>query len=78
MTDENLFNIWVYERNARTSPGRTSEPKRLIGGLNTKIEFQCGLYIDPANGDIYAVNNDEDLALKFRSKRTIGTSSRES
>ena len=35
-----------------------SEPKRVIGGHQTKVEFNCGLYIDPKNGDIYSVNND--------------------
>ena len=35
-----------------------SEPKRMIQGENANIEFNCALYIDPANGDIYAVNND--------------------
>jgi DNA-binding beta-propeller fold protein YncE len=35
-----------------------TEPKRVIGGHETKVEFNCGLYIDPKNGDIYAVNND--------------------
>jgi DNA-binding beta-propeller fold protein YncE len=72
MTDENLFNIWVYDRNVKTSPGKTSEAKRLIGGLNTKIEFQCGLYIDPANGDIYAVNNDTIDTLVIFSRQAIG------
>ena len=38
--------------------GTTKDPKRIIAGEDTKIEFQCGLYIDPENGDIYAVNND--------------------
>jgi len=72
MTDENLFNIWVYDRGVKTSPGKTSEPKRLIGGLNTKIEFQCGLYIDPKNGDIYAVNNDTIDTLVIFSRQAIG------
>ena len=59
LTDENLFNILVYDRLDNTPPTATmTEPKRMIGGLNTKIEFQCGLYIDPASGDIYGVNND--------------------
>ena len=59
LTDENLFNILVYDRLDNTPPAaRMTEPKRMIGGLNTKIEFQCGLYIDPVSGDIYAVNND--------------------
>jgi DNA-binding beta-propeller fold protein YncE len=59
LTDENLFQIMVYDRTANTPPrARFTEPKRVLAGLHTKIEFQCGLYIDPKNGDIYAVNND--------------------
>jgi DNA-binding beta-propeller fold protein YncE len=59
LTDENLFQILVYDRTATTPPSaRLTEPKRIITGLNTKIEFQCGLYIDPKTGSIYAVNND--------------------
>src|SRR3990172_769357 len=59
MTDENLFQILVYDRTANTPPTASmTEPKRILAGLHTKIEFQCGLYIDPKNGDIYAVNND--------------------
>ncbi len=72
LTDENLFNIWVYDRTAKTAPNSSTEPKRLIGGLNTKIEFQCGLYIDPANGDIYAVNNDTIDTLVVFSRQAIG------
>src|SRR5579871_618177 len=71
LTDENLFNIWVYDRSAKTSPNASTEPKRLIGGLNTKIEFQCGLYIDPSNGDIYAVNNDTIDTLVVFSRQAI-------
>src|SRR3989475_11711640 len=59
MTDENLFQILVYNRTTTTPPtARLTEPKRMIAGLKTKIEFQCGLYIDPKTGNIYAVNND--------------------
>src|SRR5215471_12101528 len=72
LTDENLFRIWIYDRNAKTSPNKSSDPKRLIGGLNTKIEFQCGLYIDPANGDIYAVNNDTIDTLVIFSRQAVG------
>ena len=72
LTDENLFNIWVYDRTAQTSPRSSTEPKRIVGGLNTKIEFQCGLYIDPANGDIYAVNNDTIDTLVVFSRKAIG------
>ena len=59
MTDESLFQILVYDRTTNTPPtARFSEPKRSIGGLDTKVDYVCGLYIDPASGDIYAINND--------------------
>jgi len=71
LTDENLFNILVYDRHASSSESRT-ELKRIIGGLKTKIEFQCGLYIDPFNGDIYAVNNDTIDTLVIFSRNAVG------
>ena len=59
VTDENLFQLLVYNRTAPTPPPSSfSEPKRILSGPNTKIEFQCGLYVDPNSGDVYAVNND--------------------
>jgi len=59
LQDENLMQILVYDRMTNTPPSATmSEPKRVIGGTNTHVEFNCGLYIDPASGDIYSINND--------------------
>jgi len=58
VTDENLFNVLVYNRLDNSAPTTITEPKRAIGGLKTKIEFQSGVYVDPKTGDIYAVNND--------------------
>jgi DNA-binding beta-propeller fold protein YncE len=73
MTDENLFQILVYDRLANTPPtAKMTEPKRIISGENTKIEFQCGLYIDPKNGDIYAVNNDTVDTLVIFSRNARG------
>jgi len=58
-TDENLFQILVYDRLDNTPPTATmTEPKRVIGGLQTKIEFNCDLYIDPKTGDIYTIAHD--------------------
>ncbi len=57
--DENLFQILVYDRLANTPPqAALTEPKRVIGGLKTKVEFNCGLYVDPKTGEIYSVSND--------------------
>jgi DNA-binding beta-propeller fold protein YncE len=59
MADENLFSVLAYNRTENTPRSATmSEPKRIISGLKAEIEFSCGLYIDPANGDVYVVNND--------------------
>ena len=59
MSDESLFQILVYDRLTNTPPQASmSEPKRMIGGLDTKVDYICGLYIDPGSGDIYAINND--------------------
>jgi DNA-binding beta-propeller fold protein YncE len=62
----------VYDRNTNTRPTSVSDPKRIIGGLNTKIEFQCGLYIDPATGEIYEVNNDTVDSLVVFSREAMG------
>src|SRR4030095_13290308 len=73
MTDENLFQILVYDRTANTPPtAKMTEPTRIISGENTKIEFQCGLYIDPESGDIYAVNNDTVDTLVIFSRNAKG------
>jgi hypothetical protein len=72
LQDENLFQIMVYDRMANTPPTASlSEPKRVIGGHETKVEFNCGLYIDPQTGDIYSVNNDtlDTLSVFSRSAR---------
>ena len=57
--DENNFTIVVYDRMTNTPPTAAfSEPKRVIGGDNTFLEYLCGVYVDPATGDIYGINND--------------------
>jgi DNA-binding beta-propeller fold protein YncE len=59
IAEENNFSILVYDRLEHTPPtAAMSEPKRMIQGENTYLEFACGVYVDPANGDIYGINND--------------------
>jgi hypothetical protein len=73
LTDENLFSIMVYDRTTNTPPtAAMSEPKRMIRGLSTHIEFNCGLYIDPASGDVYSVNNDTINKLTIFSREARG------
>src|ERR1051325_9830069 len=72
LQDENLFQILVYDRKANTPlSAKMTEPKRIIAGPKTKVEFNCGLYIDPASGDIYSVNNDttDDMVIFDRSAK---------
>lgn len=68
MTDENLFQILVYDRTEHTPPGAgASTPKRVIVGEDTNIEFQSGVYVDQTTGDIYAANNDtRDTLVVFK------------
>ena len=83
VTDENLFQILFYDRTENNGPGQIATPRRVIGTpwdasmmkreeSRTKIEFQCGLYIDPKNGDVYAVNNDTQDTLVIFSNEQAG------
>ena len=59
LQDENLFGYRVFNRLDNTPPtARFTEPKRVVGGIHTKMGYNCALYIDPKTGDIYSVNND--------------------
>jgi DNA-binding beta-propeller fold protein YncE len=59
ITDENNFGIMTYGRTENTPPtAKMSEPRRLIQGKSTMLEYNCSVYVDPATGDIYGVNND--------------------
>ena len=59
LQDENLFGYKVFNRLDNTPPNAAfTEPKRMVGGMNTKMEFNCALYVDQNTGDVYSVNND--------------------
>lgn len=59
LEDENLQQINIYNRLDNTpATAALTEPKRMIGGPRTKIQLNCGIYVDPNNGDIYSVNGD--------------------
>ena len=59
IAEENNFSIMVYDRMENTPPrAALSEPKRIIQGANTFLEYACGVYVDPVSGDIYGINND--------------------
>ncbi|MDA2935280.1 hypothetical protein MYX82_13205 [Acidobacteria bacterium AH-259-D05] len=71
--DENLFQILVYDRLDHTPPqAAMTEPKRAIGGVKTKVEFNCGLYVDPRTGEIYSVSNDTVDTMVVFSRQAEG------
>lgn len=71
--DENLFRTMVYDRTTNTPPSAArSEPKRVIGGDQTHLEFNCAVYIDPKTGDIYSVNNDTEDHLSVFDRQAKG------
>lgn len=73
LQDENLFQIIAYDRMTNTPPTASmSEPKRVIGGLDTQTEFNCGLYVDPKTGDIYTVSNDTLGTMSVFSRNARG------
>ena len=73
VTDNNFFQILVYDRLANTPPTASrTEPKRILGGLKSKIEFQAGVYVDPASGEIYAANNDTVDTMVVFSRQAAG------
>lgn len=75
ISDQNLFQILIYDRKTNTPATATmTEPKRVLGGDKTEIEFQVGLYVDPNNGDIYGTNNDTVNKLVVFSRDQKGNS----
>jgi 6-phosphogluconolactonase (cycloisomerase 2 family) len=73
LQDENHAQIAVYGRTDNTPPQATlTEPKRVIGGGATKIQHNCGVYVDPASGDIYSINGDITQYLTVWSREQKG------
>jgi DNA-binding beta-propeller fold protein YncE len=56
MSDENRFSLLVYDRTLDSAG--VAEYRRRLSGPQTKIEFICGVTIDPVTREIYSVNND--------------------
>jgi 6-phosphogluconolactonase (cycloisomerase 2 family) len=59
LQDNNLWSYRVFNRTDNTPPAaRFTEPKRIVAGDKTEIQFNNGLYVDPKNSDIYSVESD--------------------
>jgi DNA-binding beta-propeller fold protein YncE len=76
LTDENLFRIVEYSRRDNTPPGAAlTEPRRVIGGDQTKTEMMCGAYIDPKTLEVYVTNNDTQNWMPVFSREARGNAS---
>jgi DNA-binding beta-propeller fold protein YncE len=59
LADENVSALVVYDRLTNTPPtAERSQPKRVIEGDKTFLEYANAVYVDPDTGDIMGVNND--------------------
>jgi DNA-binding beta-propeller fold protein YncE len=68
LQDNNLQEFAVFDRLTPTpeKDDELSQPKRLVRGDHTMMEFDNGMYVDPSNGDIYSVQSDAgDRMLRF-------------
>jgi 6-phosphogluconolactonase (cycloisomerase 2 family) len=67
LTDENLFQVLAYNRLDNSPADAITTPKRVLAGEKTLIEFESGVHIDSASGDIIAPNNDTvDTLVVFK------------
>jgi DNA-binding beta-propeller fold protein YncE len=70
---ENSFEVLNYDSKANTPPNAPmTEPKGIIGGDKTKIDYVCGLYVDPKTGDLYVLNDDTELTMSVYPRGSKG------
>lgn len=59
LQDNNLWSTRFFNRMDNTPAGvEFQQPRRVIQGPDTEIQFNNGLYIDQQNGDVYSVESD--------------------
>ena len=56
VTDENLFSLRTYDRTIDSN--EIADPRTVITGPKSEVDFVCGVAIDPFNREIYTANND--------------------
>jgi DNA-binding beta-propeller fold protein YncE len=59
LLDSNTWSIRIFNRLDNTPAGvARTEPKRVITGPTSGIQYNSHIYVDPKNGDVYTVEND--------------------
>jgi len=56
VADENKFSLRTYDRDVAT--GDVADPRTVITGTRSGIDFICGVAVDSVNKQIYTANND--------------------
>src|SRR5262245_37597494 len=56
VADENKFSLRTYDRDVAT--GDVADPRTIITGVKSGIDFVCGVAVDSINKQIYTANND--------------------
>jgi len=75
VTDENLFSLRTYDRDLATNA--VADPRTVITGNKSRVDFVCGVAIDPRNKEIYTVNNDtaaDMLVFKYDASGNVPAS----
>ena len=72
LQDTNTWSIRVFSRLDNAKPGDPpTEPRRVISGPKTDVQFNSCVWVDPASGDIYSVENDiGDMIVVFPNEAT--------
>jgi DNA-binding beta-propeller fold protein YncE len=67
LQDSNTWSIRVFSRLDNAKPGTPpTEARRVIAGTKSDVQFNSCVYIDPASGDVYSVENDiGDVIVTF-------------
>ena len=73
LQDSNLWSIRVFSRMDNAKPGDPpTEPRRIIKGANTALQFNSCVWVDPAAGDVYSVENDTGNIIAVYPREATG------
>lgn len=61
VADENKFSLRTYDRDLATSD--VADPRTIVTGVKSGIDFICGVAVDSVNKQIYTANNDTGADL---------------
>jgi DNA-binding beta-propeller fold protein YncE len=61
VAEENKFSLRTYDRTLATND--VADPRTVITGVKSGIDFACGVALDTVNKEIYTANNDTNAEL---------------